>query len=91
VPQDQIAQIHQGEMIIPAATASQLRKYGIGSQPDSGLQAEMLAELRATRQAQQQSYAGMQQQLAASNAKLAEVSKRLAAMEDQARLTRAGQ
>ena len=91
VPQDQIAQIHQGEMIIPAATASQLRKYGIGSQPDSGLQAEMLAELRATRQSQQQSYAGMQQQLAASNAKLAEVSKRLAAMEDQARLTRAGQ
>ena len=78
-------------MIIPAATASQLRKYGIGSQPDSGLQTEMLAELRATRQAQQQSYAGMQQQLAASNAKLAEVSKRLAAMEDQARLTRAGQ
>jgi phage-related minor tail protein len=91
VPQDQIAQIHQGEMIIPAATASQLRKYGIGSQPDNGLQAEMLAEMRATRQAQQQSYAGMQQQLAASNAKLAEVSKRLAAMEDQARLTRAGQ
>jgi phage-related minor tail protein len=91
VPQDQVAQIHQGEMIIPAATASQLRKYGIGSQPDSGLQSEMLAEMRATRQAQQQSYAGMQQQLAASNAKLAEVSKRLAAMEDQARLTRAGQ
>lgn len=90
VPEDQIAQIHQGEMIIPASAAAQLRKYGIGSQPDNGLQAEILAELRTTRQSQQQSYGAMQQQLAASNAKLAAVERRLAAMEDQARLQRAG-
>ena len=89
VPEDQIAQIHQGEMIIPASAAAQLRKYGVGSQPDSGLQAEILSELRTTRQSQQQSYGAMQQQLAASNAKLAAVERRLAAMEDQARLTRA--
>jgi len=91
VPEDQIAQIHQGEMIIPASAAAQLRKYGMSNQVDSGLQAEILAELRATRQGQQQSYNAMQQQLAASNARLMEMNKRLAAVEDQARLTRAGQ
>ena len=89
VPQDQIAQIHKGEMIIPASAAAQLRKYGVSNQPDSSLQAEMLAELRANRQTLQSGNVALQQQLAVSNAKLAAVEKRLAAIEDGNRLTRA--
>ena len=71
------------------SAAAQLRKYGVSSQPDNGLQREMLDELRANRAALQSGNVALQQQLAASNAKLAAVEKRLAAIEDGNRLTRA--
>lgn len=88
VPEDQIAQIHRGEMIIPAAAAAQLRRYGMSNQVDSGLQREIIDELRANRACLQQGNVALQQQLSAANAKLGAMEKRLAAVEDQSRLTR---
>lgn len=89
---DQIAQIHRGEAVIDAQSMQVLRRYGIPAQPavDNGMQQQLLDELRATRQVQQAGFAGMQQQLATANARLAAVEKRLDAVEQQARLSRAG-